>query len=57
MKQYRIFDCTTINQTGDRFIFSFAWVANLYCDWLTMKTGRPHDFYATEQETTEYLNF
>lgn len=56
MKTYRIFDCTTVVQTGDRFVFGFEFIANAYCTLLTMITGRPHDYNPVSQETTEWLH-
>lgn len=50
MKTYRIFDCTTIIATNDRFIFGFEWMAVVYCIVMTRITKRFHDFNDVSQE-------
>lgn len=56
MKTYRIFDCTTILTTTDRFIFGFEWMARAYAFVLTAKTRRFHDYTDTANEATEFIN-
>lgn len=51
MKTYRIFDCTTISQANDRFIFGFDWMAKAYAFVMTAKTKRFHDYTDTANES------
>lgn len=62
MKTYRIFDCTTVDQTNDKVIRTFAWVALLIAYHRTKKTGRLHDYLEESEHdwrytlNPEYLN-
>ena len=51
MKTYRIFDCTTIIATNDRFITGFEWAARAYAFVMTIKTKRFHDYTDTANES------